>query len=112
MVGIGYPVVDVDLACRIPISEACVWGKAYFPQTVGISVVVLGAWRILSVVAFPFLSLEAVAHSRSIDRAPSILTLVVLFIAALVLDGFIASRFDSNDALANESSSTAVRRDR
>jgi hypothetical protein len=41
-VGAGYPVVDVALACRAPISEACVWGKAYFPLTLSVSVVVLG----------------------------------------------------------------------
>lgn len=40
--GVGYPFVDVALACREPISEACVWGKAYFPLTLGLSVVVLG----------------------------------------------------------------------
>ena len=42
IVGVGYPFVDVALACRAPISEACVWGKAYFPLTLGVSVVVLG----------------------------------------------------------------------
>jgi hypothetical protein len=42
MVGAGYPIVDVALACRVPISEACVWGKAYFPLTLGVSLVVLG----------------------------------------------------------------------
>ncbi len=42
MVGAGYPFVDVALACREPISEACVWGKAYFPLTLGVSVVLLG----------------------------------------------------------------------
>ncbi len=41
-VGIGYPFVDVALACRVPMSEACVWGKAYLPLTLGLSVVVLG----------------------------------------------------------------------
>lgn len=41
-VGIGYPFVDVALACREPISEACVWGKAYLPLTLGVSMVVLG----------------------------------------------------------------------
>ena len=40
--GIGYPIVDVILACRAPISEACVWGKAYFPLTLGVSVVLVG----------------------------------------------------------------------
>ena len=41
-IGVGYPFVDVALACRIPISEACVWGRAYFPLTLTVSVVVLG----------------------------------------------------------------------
>ena len=41
-IGVGYPFVDVALACRVPISEACVWGKAYFPLTLTVSVVVLG----------------------------------------------------------------------
>ena len=42
IVGAGYPFVDVGLACRVPTSEACVWGKAYFPLTLSVSVVVLG----------------------------------------------------------------------
>jgi hypothetical protein len=40
--GIGYPFVDLILACRIPASEACVWGKAYFPLTLALSVVLIG----------------------------------------------------------------------
>lgn len=40
--GIAYPFVDVALACRVPTSEACVWGKAYFLLTLSVSVVVLG----------------------------------------------------------------------
>lgn len=42
IVGVGYPFVDVALACRVPISEACVWGKADFPLTLSVSVVALG----------------------------------------------------------------------
>jgi hypothetical protein len=42
IVGIGYPFVDVGLACRVPTSEACIWGKAYFPLTLSVSVLVLG----------------------------------------------------------------------
>jgi len=42
IVGVGYPFVDIGLACRAPTSEACVWGKAYFPLTLSVSVVVLG----------------------------------------------------------------------
>jgi len=42
VVGTGYPVVDLGLACRAPSSEACVWGKAYLPLTLSVSVVLLG----------------------------------------------------------------------
>lgn len=40
--GVGYPFADVAVACRVPTSEACVWGKAYFPLTLSVSVVVVG----------------------------------------------------------------------
>lgn len=40
--GIGYPLVSVALACRAPRSEACVWGKAYLPLHLAVSVVVVG----------------------------------------------------------------------
>jgi hypothetical protein len=40
--GIGYPFVNVGLACRVPVSEACVWGRAYFPLTLAVSVVIVG----------------------------------------------------------------------
>ena len=43
VVGIGYPFLDIALKCRVPESEACVWGKAYFSLTLSVSVVVLGA---------------------------------------------------------------------
>jgi hypothetical protein len=41
-VGVGYPYVEVGLACRAPASEACVWGKAYFSLTLTVSLVFLG----------------------------------------------------------------------
>jgi hypothetical protein len=41
-VGVGYPYVEVALACREPASEACVWGKAYFSLTLTVSLVFLG----------------------------------------------------------------------
>lgn len=42
LAGIAYPFVDLALACRVPDSEACVWGKAYLPLTLGLSVVIVG----------------------------------------------------------------------
>lgn len=41
-VGVGYPYVDLALACRQADSEACVWGKAYFALSLGLSVVLIG----------------------------------------------------------------------
>jgi hypothetical protein len=42
LIGIGYPLLDLAWACRSATSEACVWGKAYFPLTMVLSVVLLG----------------------------------------------------------------------
>lgn len=42
VVGLGYPYLDLAAACRTPDSEACGWGKAYFPLTLGLSLVLLG----------------------------------------------------------------------
>jgi hypothetical protein len=41
-VGVAYPYVDLALACRNATSEACVWGKAYLPLTLGLSLVLIG----------------------------------------------------------------------
>ena len=41
-VGVGYPYVDIAIKCRVPISEACVWGKAFFSLTLTVSVVLVG----------------------------------------------------------------------
>lgn len=42
LVGVGYPSIDLALACREAASEACVWGKAYLPLTLGLSLVLVG----------------------------------------------------------------------
>ena len=42
LIGLGYPFIDLAIACRMPTSEACVWGKAYFPLTLAMSVLLLG----------------------------------------------------------------------
>ena len=41
--GVAWPLLDVAMSCRVPASEACVWGKAYLPLTLGISIPVVGA---------------------------------------------------------------------
>ena len=52
LVGVGYPFVDLAIACRVPTSEACVWGKAYLPLTLGVSMVLLGGVATILVYAF------------------------------------------------------------
>gem|GEM_PF-4528785 len=42
LAGVSYPYVDLALACREAESEACAWGKAYFPLTLGLSLLFLG----------------------------------------------------------------------
>ena len=50
-VGIAYPYVEIALACRASTSEACVWGKAYFPLTLTVSLVLLGPLAAVAVYA-------------------------------------------------------------
>jgi hypothetical protein len=59
---------------------------------------VLGGWGLLSVVGQPFLTLEPSAGPPPAQRSHSVLLLVVLLVTATILDGFIASRFGSDDA--------------
>ena len=57
-------------------------------------VIVLGAWRLLCLLGLPLLALEPVPGNVSLDRMQSILTLAALLAAALVLDVYMASRFE------------------
>lgn len=50
VVGTAYPLVDLALACRAPESEACIWGKAYLPLSLGISIPLIGG--VVAVVAY------------------------------------------------------------
>lgn len=40
--GVGYPLLDLAGVCREPVSEACVWGRAYLPLVLAVSLVVVG----------------------------------------------------------------------
>lgn len=52
-IGLALPLVNVALACRDPMSERCVWGKALLPFTVPVSLVVIGGivFGVLTIVA-------------------------------------------------------------
>jgi hypothetical protein len=42
IVGVTYPFVDLGLTCRVTVTDACVWGKAFLPLTLGASILLLG----------------------------------------------------------------------
>jgi hypothetical protein len=52
--GVAYPFIDLALACRVPTSEACVWGKAYLPLTLGLSLVMVGG--VVAILMYLFLA--------------------------------------------------------
>jgi len=55
--------------------------------------IIFSAWAVLSVVGFPFLTLEVAARTV-VDRSKSMWILAALFVAAFVIDGFIRARFE------------------
>ena len=104
------------LSCVIAIllPPALLYGGLFYSGHLFVAclVLVLGAWRILSFITFPFLALEAVAGGRRIDRKQSIPVLALLLVAAIILDIFMSSRFEPADALDRGRPASAVRHDR
>ena len=74
--------------------------------------VIFGGWGILSYIASPVLTLEAVPDSAYIERSKSIAMLAAVLVAAIGFDSFMASRFESEEALENGRSQSAVNRER
>jgi hypothetical protein len=59
--------------------------------------VILVAWRILTLIAFPILALEIVTPRARVDRKQSVFILALLLVAAMMLDGLLASRFETEE---------------
>jgi putative exporter of polyketide antibiotics len=51
-VGLGLPQIEVALACRRPVSEACVWGHAYLPLNIAATLLLGGVPTFLVVAWF------------------------------------------------------------
>lgn len=49
IVGVGLPYLEVAVACQRPISEGCVWGRAYFPLNVAATLLIGGVPAFLAV---------------------------------------------------------------
>jgi hypothetical protein len=60
--------------------------------------VILVAWRILTFAIFPLLALEEVASRSGVNRKQSVVILAVLLCAAMMIDGFMSSRFETEQA--------------
>jgi hypothetical protein len=70
--------------------------------------IILIAWCVLSFLCFPLFTLEAVSVT-GLNRTQGAMMLAVLLLAAMLLDGFIASRIDAEVA-REQAKSTETRR--
>jgi hypothetical protein len=74
-------------------------------------VLTLGAWRALSCIGLPFFTLEAASHSP-FERKHGIVMLAALIATAIVLDAFMASKFDTDEAPESGRSASAIQQER
>ena len=70
--------------------------------------IILIAWCVFSFLCFPLLTLEQ-ATGSGLNRTQGTMMLAVLLLAAMLLDGFIASRIDA-DIAREQTKSTDIRR--
>ena len=63
--------------------------------------VILGAWRFLSWIGLPFLTLEPATRVTSLPRRGDALILGVLVVVALLLDAHMSSRFEPEESAGN-----------
>lgn len=73
-------------------------------------IVILGGWRLLSAALLPLLSLEKVPGGTCFDRRQSIVTLAIMIVVAIVIDGLMSYRSDADKARANAASPSASAR--
>jgi hypothetical protein len=75
------------------------WELFYSGHLFAVSLlVILAAWRILTFLIFPILALEEVAAKSGVDKKQSIVILAILLSAAMMIDGVMSSRFQSEQA--------------
>jgi hypothetical protein len=62
---------------------------------------VFAAWRALTIIGFPLLTLEEVPDPRRLQPRQSVVLAVVLLVGAMTIDIFMASRFEKGPDVAN-----------
>jgi hypothetical protein len=93
-------VLSCLLAVTLP-ALLLTWGIFYSGHLLLVSMLsIFGAWRVLAWAGLPLLALEPVAPHLPLDRRQSAIILAALVVGALALDGFIASKFESEEAQA------------
>ena len=60
--------------------------------------VILVAWRILTFLTFPLLVLEEVSARSGVNKKQSFVILAILLSAAMMIDGLMSSRFETDEA--------------
>ena len=62
---------------------------------------VFGAWRLLCIIMFPLLTLEAIPDRTPIGRKQAMFLGAALLITMLTIDGFMASKFEKGEGYAD-----------
>ena len=62
---------------------------------------VFGTWRVLCIIAFPLLTLEAIPDRTPIGRKQAMFLAAALLIAMVSIDGFMASKFEKGEGYAD-----------
>jgi hypothetical protein len=100
------------ISCLVAITVAAAHlslGVFYSGHLLVISIcLIFGAARGMAWMGLPFLSLEPVPPHVPLDRRQSLIMLGALLIAAVALDGFIASRFEKDEGHGAAQAPSAV----
>jgi hypothetical protein len=101
------------VSCMVAVSLPALllsWGVFYSGHLLVVSMIlIIVAARVLAWAGLPFFGLEPVPPHIPLDRRQSMIILSALVGAAFVLDAFIASRFESEDAIRDAEAPAAVR---
>jgi hypothetical protein len=68
------------------------------------TIVIVSGWRLLCAAALPLLTLETAAGGTCFNRRQSIVTLAILIMTSVVMDGLMSYRSDADRALGDAAS--------
>ena len=62
--------------------------------------VILGGWRLLAAATLPLLSLEKAQSRSAFDRRRSVVTVMIMMLVAIAIDGLLSYRSDADKSYA------------